>query len=85
MPGTVFFDQVMRYCLFYLKKVAIFVLDEADIMISQQRHQDQNIMIKKSLKDDCKFLFFSAAYDTYDTLLETSGTSLLKHYVIQKR
>ena len=45
-PGTVL-DWVMRHRAFDPKKISVFVLDEADIMISQQGHQDQSIRIKK--------------------------------------
>ena len=37
----------MRFRAFDPKKISIFVLDEADVMISQQGHQDQSIRIKK--------------------------------------
>jgi len=45
-PGTVL-NWVMRHRAFEPKKISVFVLDEADIMISQQGHQDQSIRIKK--------------------------------------
>ena len=45
-PGTLL-DWIMRYRSFDAKKLSIFVLDEADVMISQQGHQDQSIRIKK--------------------------------------
>jgi len=42
----------------------VFVLDEADVMISQQGHQDQSIRIKKTVSPSCQILFFSATYDS---------------------
>ena len=45
-PGTLL-DWVIRFRAFDPKKCTIFVLDEADVMISQQGHQDQSIRIKK--------------------------------------
>ncbi|XP_065655323.1 ATP-dependent RNA helicase DDX19A isoform X3 [Hydra vulgaris] len=62
-PGSVL-DWVMRYKAFDPQKITIFVLDEADVMISQQGHQDQSIRIKKLLKPDCQLLLFSATYDS---------------------
>jgi len=48
---------------FDLKKIKVFVLDEADLMISLQGHQDQSIRIKKQLSRDCQMMLFSATYD----------------------
>lgn len=45
-PGSLL-DWVLRHRAFDPKKISIFVLDEADVMISQQGHQDQSIRIKK--------------------------------------
>ncbi|KAH1001994.1 DEAD-box helicase Dbp80 isoform X1 [Dendroctonus ponderosae] len=45
-----------------LKKITVFVLDEADVMIDQQGHQDQCIRIHKDLSASCQMLFFSATY-----------------------
>lgn len=61
-PGSVL-DWVMRHRSFDPKKLSVFVLDEADVMISQQGHQDQSIRIKKTMKPDCQTLLFSATYD----------------------
>ena len=45
-PGTLL-DWLLRYRRFDAKKISIFVLDEADVMISTQGHKDQSIRIKK--------------------------------------
>ena len=45
-PGSVL-DWILRFKAFDPKKLVVFVLDEADVMISQQGHQDQSIRIKK--------------------------------------
>ncbi len=46
-PGTVFDWSCPRINCFSLKKVKVFVLDEADVMIDQQGHQDICIRIVK--------------------------------------
>ena len=61
-PGTVI-DWLLKKRVFDAKKILVFVLDEADVMISLQGHQDQSIRLHKMLKPDCQTLFFSATYD----------------------
>jgi len=61
-PGSVL-DWVMRFKAFDPKKLSVFVLDEADVMISQQGHRDQSVRIKRTIAPSCQFLFFSATYD----------------------
>ncbi|XP_065060964.1 ATP-dependent RNA helicase DDX19A-like [Rhopilema esculentum] len=61
-PGTVL-DWLLKYRRFDAKKISIFVLDEADVMISTQGHQDQSIRIRRNLGKDCQLLLFSATYD----------------------
>ena len=39
------------------------MLDEADVMIATQGHQDQSIRIHKNLSSDCQMMLFSATYD----------------------
>jgi len=62
-PGSVL-DWIMRFKSFDPKKLAVFVLDEADVMISQQGHRDQSVRIKRSIAPSCQHLFFSATYNT---------------------
>lgn len=45
-PGKIL-DWGLKYKHFDLKKVTVFVLDEADVMIATQGHQDQCIRIYK--------------------------------------
>jgi len=45
-PGKVF-DWGIKFSVFDLKKISVFVLDEADVMIATQGHQDQCIRIHK--------------------------------------
>ncbi|KAF5303090.1 hypothetical protein FQR65_LT08421 [Abscondita terminalis] len=61
-PGKVL-DWGVKYCSFDLSRINVFVLDEADVMIAQQGHQDQCIRIHKKLNEKCQMMFFSATYD----------------------
>ena len=61
-PGKVL-DWGQKYKHFDLKKITVFVLDEADVMIATQGHQDQSIRIHKNLSSHCQMLLFSATYD----------------------
>ncbi len=45
-PGTML-DWTVKFRAFDPSKVKVFVLDEADVMISQQGHQDQSIRIEQ--------------------------------------
>ena len=45
-PGTVS-DWALKLRFFDLKKINVFVLDEADVMIATQGHQDQSIRIQR--------------------------------------
>ena len=57
-------DWALKFRFFDLKKIRVFVLDEADVMIATQGHQDQSIRIQKSLSKACQMMLFSATYDT---------------------
>ncbi|EDV96576.1 DEAD-box helicase Dbp80 [Drosophila grimshawi] len=61
-PGKMM-DWGIKMRLFDIKKVRVFVLDEADVMIATQGHHDQCIRIHKMLSPQCQMLFFSATYD----------------------
>ncbi|BES99883.1 DEAD box ATP-dependent RNA helicase [Nesidiocoris tenuis] len=61
-PGKVL-DWATKYRFFDLSKITVFVLDEADVMIATQGHQDQSFRIRKHLKENCQIMFFSATYD----------------------
>jgi len=62
-PGKVLDWSSIKFNFFDLKKIRVFVLDEADVMIAIQGHQDQSIRIHKYLNPDCQMLLFSATYD----------------------
>ncbi|XP_015601206.1 DEAD-box helicase Dbp80 isoform X2 [Cephus cinctus] len=62
-PGKVL-DWGIKFRFFDLKKISVFVLDEADVMIATQGHQDQCIRIHKLLPRTCQMMFFSATYET---------------------
>ncbi|KAH9504391.1 ATP-dependent RNA helicase ddx19a [Bulinus truncatus] len=61
-PGTTL-DWAMKFRVFDLNKIKVFVLDEADVMISLQGHQDQSYRLQKGLSPNCQMLLFSATYD----------------------
>uniref|UniRef100_A0A1B0DJZ5 RNA helicase n=1 Tax=Phlebotomus papatasi TaxID=29031 RepID=A0A1B0DJZ5_PHLPP len=61
-PGKML-DWGVKFRVFDLKKIRVFVLDEADVMIATQGHQDQCIRIHKHLSKDCQMMFFSATYE----------------------
>ncbi|EAT35848.1 AAEL012015-PA [Aedes aegypti] len=61
-PGKLM-DWGIKYRSFDLKKITVFVLDEADVMIATQGHQDQCIRIHKQLSSRCQMMFFSATYE----------------------
>uniref|UniRef100_A0A1B0A5B2 RNA helicase n=1 Tax=Glossina pallidipes TaxID=7398 RepID=A0A1B0A5B2_GLOPL len=60
-PGKIL-DWGLKYRVIDLKKIRIFILDEADVMISEG-HRDISIRIHKELSSKCQILFFSATYD----------------------
>ncbi|KAG8197387.1 hypothetical protein JTE90_013510 [Oedothorax gibbosus] len=60
-PGKVY-DWAMKYRFFDLKKISVFVLDEADVMVSTQGYEDQSIRIHKQLGPKCQMMLFSATY-----------------------
>ncbi|XP_075696601.1 ATP-dependent RNA helicase DDX19B [Rhinoderma darwinii] len=61
-PGTVM-DWCSKLRFIDPKKMKVFVLDEADVMIATQGHQDQSIRIQKMLPRDCQMLLFSATFE----------------------
>lgn len=48
-PGKVL-DWCSKFRVFDIKKINVFVLDEADVMIDTQGHQDQCIRIHKYVR-----------------------------------
>ncbi|CAH3124883.1 unnamed protein product [Porites lobata] len=61
-PGTLL-DWILHRKVLDPKKIKMFVLDDADVMIALQGHQDQSIRIYRTLPKDCQMLLFSATYD----------------------
>ncbi|KAI3357752.1 hypothetical protein L3Q82_016157 [Scortum barcoo] len=61
-PGTIL-DWCTKYKLIDPKKITMFVLDEADVMIATQGHRDQSIRIHRQLSKDCQMLLFSATFE----------------------
>ncbi|XP_037955619.1 DEAD-box helicase Dbp80-like [Teleopsis dalmanni] len=61
-PGKIM-DWGIKYKSFDLSKIRVFVLDEADTMVSTQGHHDQCIRIHRNLATSCQMIFFSATYD----------------------
>ncbi|XP_018569269.1 DEAD-box helicase Dbp80-like [Anoplophora glabripennis] len=56
-------DWGIKFRVFDLKKIDVFILDEADVMIATQGHQDQCIRIHKNLRPTCQMMFFVPVYD----------------------
>jgi superfamily II DNA/RNA helicase len=56
-------DWVLKKKVIDAKKIKMFVLDEADVMIDQQGQQDQTIRIQRQLSKECQMVLFSATYN----------------------
>ncbi|KAM9814027.1 ATP-dependent RNA helicase DDX19A [Neosynchiropus ocellatus] len=61
-PGTML-DWCRKFKFIDPKRIKVFVLDEADVMIATQGHQDQSIRIQKMLPKTCQMLLFSATFE----------------------
>ncbi|XP_062329982.1 ATP-dependent RNA helicase DDX19B [Osmerus eperlanus] len=61
-PGTML-DWCLKFKFIDPKKIKVFVLDEADVMIATQGHQDQSIRIQRMLPKVCQMLLFSATFE----------------------
>ncbi|CAO2628881.1 ATP-dependent RNA helicase DDX19A [Lemmus lemmus] len=61
-PGTVL-DWCSKLKFIDPKKIKVFVLDEADVMIATQGHQYQSIRIQRMLPRNCQMLLFSATFE----------------------
>ncbi|XP_061696581.1 ATP-dependent RNA helicase DDX19B-like [Syngnathoides biaculeatus] len=61
-PGTIL-DWCIKLKVIQPKKITMFVLDEADVMIDTQGHRDQSIRIHRQLPKDCQMLLFSATFE----------------------
>ncbi|XP_067051953.1 ATP-dependent RNA helicase DDX19A-like isoform X2 [Acropora muricata] len=81
-PGTVL-DWIFRHKAVDPRKIKMFVLDEADVMIAIQGHQDQSIRIQKKMTKDCQMLLFSATYD--DEVMKFANSVVPDPIVIRLR
>ncbi|KAG5876981.1 hypothetical protein JTB14_008126 [Gonioctena quinquepunctata] len=61
-PGKVL-DWGIKFRVFDLKKIKVFILDEADVMIATLGNQDQCIKIHKNLSHSCQMAFFTTTCD----------------------
>ncbi|XP_063167204.1 ATP-dependent RNA helicase DDX25 isoform X1 [Candoia aspera] len=61
-PGTLL-DWCFKLRFLDVKKIKVFVLDEADVMIDKQNFLDQSIRIQRALSSDCQMLLFSATFE----------------------
>ncbi|XP_072333841.1 ATP-dependent RNA helicase DDX19A isoform X1 [Scyliorhinus torazame] len=61
-PGTVM-DWCTKLKFIDPKRIKVFVLDEADVMIATQGHKDQSIRIQRMLTKYCQMLLFSATFE----------------------
>ncbi|CAH4033487.1 unnamed protein product [Pieris brassicae] len=62
-PGKML-DWGLKFAMFDLTKIKVFVLDEADVMIDRQGHRDQCVRIHKCIPSTCQMMFFSATYNS---------------------
>lgn len=60
-PGRM--TDAIKYGNIDTKRIKVYVLDEADVMIDTQGHKTQSMRIRKALSNDCQILLFSATYD----------------------
>ncbi|XP_030320734.1 ATP-dependent RNA helicase DDX25 isoform X1 [Calypte anna] len=60
-PGTVL-DWCFKWKFLDIKKIKLFVLDEADIMIDTQGLACQSIRVQRALPQGCQMLLFSATF-----------------------
>ncbi|NWS64792.1 DDX25 helicase, partial [Chunga burmeisteri] len=60
-PGTML-DWCFKRRVIDIKKINMFVLDEADIMIDSQGLAYQSIRIQRALPESCQMLLFSATF-----------------------
>ena len=62
-PGRTL-DLITKFKAFDAKKIKVFILDEADVMIDTQGHRSQSVRIHRTLDPTaCQMMLFSATYD----------------------
>ena len=79
-PGTLL-DWILRHRVIDSKKIRMFVLDEADAMISLQGHQDQFLRIHKSVN----YRYRARSIIWYQVVLEVYFQGLPLHCASQKK
>nr|XP_034838783.1 DEAD-box helicase Dbp80-like [Maniola hyperantus] len=62
-------DWGVKFGMFDLSKIKVFVLADFDVMIDRQGHQNQIIRIHKVLPSTCQMMLFSTAHDS-DSVME---------------
>lgn len=80
-PGKMI-DWSQKFRFFDMKKIKVFVLDEADVMIDTQGLRAQSILLKEGLSDDCQMMLFSATYN--DEIMSFARTIIKDPVVILK-
>lgn len=63
-PGKML-DWALRFKLFNLANLSVFVLDEADVMIDTQGLGQTSLKLRQELSKRCQLLLFSATYDDH--------------------
>ncbi|XP_042327089.1 ATP-dependent RNA helicase DDX25 isoform X2 [Sceloporus undulatus] len=61
-PGTLL-DWCFKLKFMDIRKIQVFVLDEADVLMSKQNFSDQSVRIQRALSQDCQMLLFSATFE----------------------
>ena len=74
-------DWAIRFRLFDLKKLTVFVLDEADVMIDTQNLGQSSVKLKQGLSDNCQLMLFSATYD--DQVMQFAETVVSNPTIIK--
>lgn len=80
-PGKMI-DWSLKYRFFDIKKIRVFVLDEADVLIDTQGLRAQSIRLRNVLPDKCQMMLFSATYS--DEVMEFARTIIPEPVVILK-
>ncbi|XP_060643264.2 ATP-dependent RNA helicase DDX25 [Anolis sagrei] len=61
-PGSLL-DWCFKLKFMDVRKIRVFVLDEADVLMSKQNFTDQSVRIQRALSEDCQMLLFSATFE----------------------
>ncbi|KAH9399509.1 ATP-dependent RNA helicase ddx25 [Tyrophagus putrescentiae] len=80
-PGKMI-DWSLKYQFFDIKKIRVFVLDEADVMIDTQGLRAQSVKMKQFLPESCQMMLFSATYS--DEVMEFARSIIREPVLILK-